>query len=60
MNESIWRALRLVSTLYLIVFGLPALGYLLVTGVREGTLWRWEGLVILILLALGALIFWRG
>jgi hypothetical protein len=53
MNESIWRFRRLVGTLYLIVFGLPALGYLLVTGVQEGTLWRWEGIVILIPLTRG-------
>jgi hypothetical protein len=54
------RVLRVVYTVYLIVFGLPALGYLLVTGVQEGTLWRWEGIVILVLLALGSLIMWRG
>jgi hypothetical protein len=45
------RLLRVVGTIYLVVFGLPALAYLLVTGIREGTLWRWEGIVILM---------WRG
>jgi hypothetical protein len=54
------RVLRVVYTVYLIVFGLPVLGYILVTGVQEGTLWRGEGIVIFVLLALGSLIMWRG
>jgi len=55
-DDATMRALRVIGIVYLIVVGLPALGYLLITG----TLWRWEGIVILVLLSLGSLIMWRG